>query len=93
MSDLSDDGRREIERLKNVAIKPHWASDAFAQIMAIDVISRYGIEAIPALTEISEQAVGQARRLAIERITQLNSPNPASAKRMSDDRLMPEKLH
>ena len=75
MMALSDERKREIERLKNVVIKRHWASDAFAQSTAIDVIATYGIAAIPALIEISQHTVGLTRQHALDRITHLNSPN------------------
>jgi hypothetical protein len=72
---LSDDREREIERLKRVAIKPHWASDTYAQAIAIDVIAAYGVLAVPALLEISQQAFGQTRKHALDRLSQLNSHN------------------
>ena len=70
---LSDEGKREIERLKSVAIKSHWASDLSAQSIAIDVIAAYGPVAIPALIEISQRTVGPTQKHALDRITQLES--------------------
>jgi len=70
---LSNEVKREIERLKNVAIRSHWASDTFAQLTAIDVIAAYGTVAIPALIEISQHSVGPTRQQALHRVEQLNS--------------------
>ena len=77
---LSDERKREVERLKKVAIKPHWASDTFAQATAIDVIATHGIAAIPPLIEISQQAFGATRKHALDRITQSNSSTVAQAR-------------
>jgi len=69
---FSDAPKHEVERLKKVAIKPHWASDPYAQTIPIDVIASYRISSIPALTEISQQTFGLARKHALDRISQLN---------------------
>jgi len=69
---LTEKQKREIERLKNVAIRPHWASDTLAQAVAIEVIASHGIAAVPALFEISERAVGLTRRHALDMIAHLN---------------------
>jgi hypothetical protein len=70
---LSEEGKREIERLKSVAIKSRWASDLSAQSIAIDVIAAHGPAAIPALIEISQRAVGPTQKHALDRIFRLES--------------------
>ena len=52
MIKLSD----EVERLKNVAIKPHWGDDEGARIIAVERIATYGVATIPILLEISKRA-------------------------------------
>ncbi|MGA2627889.1 MAG: hypothetical protein ABSF63_12640 [Candidatus Bathyarchaeia archaeon] len=74
---LSDEGKREIERLKNVAIKSHWASDLSAQSIAIDVIAAHGPVAIPTLIEISQRTVGPTQKHALDRIFRLESETAA----------------
>jgi len=46
----------EVERLKNVAIKPHWGDDEGARIIAVERIATYGVATIPILLEISKRA-------------------------------------
>ena len=73
LAELTIENKREIERLKNVAINPRWSSDEGAQIAAIDVIATYGILAIPTLLEISQRVSGRTRVRALDCMTKLES--------------------
>ena len=55
-AELSEQKHKEIERLKNVAIKPRWGSDETARATAVDVIASYGVRVIPILIEITQRA-------------------------------------
>jgi hypothetical protein len=85
---LSDEGKREIERLKSVAIKSHWASDLSAQSIAVDVIAAYGPVAIPALIEISQRAVGPTQKLALDRIFRLESETAAFREQLQSFKML-----
>ncbi len=73
LAELTIENKREIERLKNVAINPRWASDEGARITAIDVIATYGILVIPILLEISQRVSGLTRVHALDCMTELES--------------------
>ena len=55
-AELSEQKRQEIERLKNVAIRPRWGSDETARATAVDAIASYGVRVIPILIEITQRA-------------------------------------
>ena len=74
--ELSQVEKREIERLKIVAIKPHWASDDLALVMAVDAIAAYGTASIPALLEISAATTSVARERANEWLANLKTDGP-----------------
>ena len=70
---LSEEEEREVERLKNVVIKPRWSADPGARSMAIDRIATYGSLAVPALNEISERTDdSQIRKQALNWLTKLS---------------------
>lgn len=75
METVTEGANFEIERMKNVAIRPRWAWDTLAQIIAIDVIAAHGESAIPALNEITNRAGSTLiRNYALERLTRLRAP-------------------
>ena len=65
---------KEVQRLKNIAIKPRWAADEGARIIAVERIATYGLAAIPVLLEISDTADSYlAKHCALECLLKLRN--------------------
>jgi hypothetical protein len=74
LAGVSERDSERIEMLRNVVIKPRWASDEFARTTAVDVIAAYGASVIPVLAEINERADSRmVQQRAAEWLTKLRA--------------------
>ena len=73
---LSQQDRVEVDRVKQIVIKPRWSSDDLARAFAVDLIARYGVSILPELSEISQRTDSVlTQKKALEWITKLSPPS------------------